>query len=239
MKRTIQFTPSIKTEWAGTLDYISNSEKLDIMNAMFGYPEIDCQSQFWIKTIKPEFDRQLSDFQDYCESQSRKASQRWERKSMPRDTTAIPRDAVGMPPKISKDKISKDNKGGVGGKEEPDNVSNVSNVNILHLGEMKLVKLTEEENKKVMIKCHGTGRPEPSARYVLAIRKINAWMATGTKATERYKPANKTHYGLFADGNWVWDDIPYDIEKQKKFSETREDWLASINFIKGEQNDNK
>ena len=128
MKRTIQFTPSIKTEWAGTLDYISDSEKIEIMNAMFGYPEINCQSQFWIKTIKPEFDRQLSDFQDYCESQSRKASQRWERKSMPRDTTAIPRDAVGMPPKISKDKISKDNKGGVGGKEEPDNVSNVSKV---------------------------------------------------------------------------------------------------------------
>ena len=38
-------------------------------------------------------------------------------KSMPRDTTAIPRDAVGMPPKISKDKISKDNKGGVGEKK--------------------------------------------------------------------------------------------------------------------------
>lgn len=131
--------------------------------------------------------------------------------------------------------ISKD-KGGMGGKENP---NKVSNVNILHLGEMNLVKLTEDENKKIMIKCHGTGRPEPSARYVLAIRKINAWMATGTKATERYKPANKTHYGLFADGNWVWDDIPYDIEKQKKFSETREDWLASINFIKGEQNDNK
>jgi hypothetical protein len=127
MKRTIQFTPSIKTEWAGTFDYISDSEKIEIMNAMFGYPDVECKSNFWLKTIKPEFDRQLSDFQDYCDLQSKKALKRWERKDIPQDATGMPRDAVGMPSKIRQDNIRQDNikqdnikqdninKGGVGG----------------------------------------------------------------------------------------------------------------------------
>lgn len=129
-------------------------------------------------------------------------------------------------------------------KDKDSNKSNKSIINkqeLLHLGEMNLVKLTEEENKKVMAKCHSSGRPDPTARYVLAIRKVNAWMATGTKATERYKPANKTHYGLFADGNWVLKDIEYDIDAQRKFCESRDDWLESINYPKpkGVENENK
>lgn len=104
---------------------------------------------------------------------------------------------------------------------------------ILYLGDMKLVKLTKEENNKVMSKLHNTGRAEPTARYVKAIRKINAWMASGTKPTERYK--NKTHYGLFAAGTWLWENLDYDIEAQRKFVEIRDEELNSINFNVDEQ----
>lgn len=109
---------------------------------------------------------------------------------------------------------------------------------ILYLGEMGLVKLTPEENIKVMTKCSPSGKSAPTARYVLAIRKINAWMAGGTKPTERYKPKNKTHYGLFADGGWLWDGLDFDVEIQNKFNLERQDWLDSINY-KENTNENK
>lgn len=217
----------INTDWLKFIKDLSPEKQNEIMLAILDYPNRECSLSCW-EVIRPDLEKGQISYFNRLKSLKQNSPVTAPSRTPTRDKDGdkdIDKD-------INKDNID-NNKGGMGGKEKG------KKVGIFHLGEMNLVKLTEEENKKVMIKCHGTGRPEPSARYVLAIRKINAWMATGTKATERYKPANKTHYGLFADGNWVWDDIPYDIEKQKKFSETREDWLASINFIKGEQNDNK
>lgn len=212
----------INTDWLKFIKDLSPEKQNEIMLCILDYPNRDCSLSCW-EVIKPELEKGRIAYFNRIKSLKQNLS------VTDADTNPSRTPTRGDDGDRDKDKDKESNK------------SIINKQELLHLGEMKLVKLTEEENKKVMAKCHSSGRPDPTARYVLAIRKVNAWMATGTKATERYKPANKTHYGLFADGNWVLKDIEYDIDAQRKFCESRDDWLESINYPKpkGVENENK
>ena len=71
------FQPTIRQDWAGILNYISDKEKAEILTAIFKYPTIECNSSFWKETIKPDLDLQYETFKSSCEAKSRGVRNRW------------------------------------------------------------------------------------------------------------------------------------------------------------------
>ena len=76
------FQPTIRPDWGGAVSYIPNEEKALILEAMLKYPSIECNSKFWLETIKPEFDFQYSEFLRICEQKSRGIRNRWGKTSI-------------------------------------------------------------------------------------------------------------------------------------------------------------
>ena len=90
------FQPTVRPDWGGTLSYLSDTEKSEILTALVKYPSVECQSKFWLETIKPDLDLQLSRFMNSNAVKSRGALNRWGKISIPypnhMDTTSIPYD---------------------------------------------------------------------------------------------------------------------------------------------------
>ena len=64
------FQPTVRPSWAGTLSYIPEKEKSDILEAIIKYPqETKIQSIFWEETIKPDLDEQYEKFLKVCVTQ--------------------------------------------------------------------------------------------------------------------------------------------------------------------------
>jgi hypothetical protein len=90
------FQPTVRPDWGGTLSYLSDAEKSEILTALVKYPSVECQSKFWLETIKPDLDLQLSRFMNSNAVKSRGALNRWGKISIPyhnhMDTISIPYD---------------------------------------------------------------------------------------------------------------------------------------------------
>ena len=72
------FQPTVRPSWAGTLSYIPEKEKSDILEAIIKYPqETKIQSIFWEETIKPDLDEQYEKFLKVCEMRGRGAKTYW------------------------------------------------------------------------------------------------------------------------------------------------------------------
>lgn len=71
------FQPTVRPDWGGTLDYLSDEEKSQILTAIIKYPSVECNSKFWLGTIKPDLDLQLEIFMRSNAVKSRGALSRW------------------------------------------------------------------------------------------------------------------------------------------------------------------
>ena len=81
-----------------------------------------------------------------------------------------------------------------------DNVNDNDNVNVNknvnkynYYGELKNVKLTEEEYNKLLAE---------HSNLNLAIEKLDTWLGTSGS-----KNKNKPHYAYFKSNSWVWDGL--------------------------------
>lgn len=90
------FQPTVRPDWGGTLSYLSDTEKSEILTALVKFPSVECNSRFWLETIKPDLDLQLSKFLNSNAVKSRGAMNRWGKISIPypnhMDTISIPND---------------------------------------------------------------------------------------------------------------------------------------------------
>jgi len=72
------FQPTIRPSWAGTLPYIDDKEKADILLAIINFPnETDIDSVFWKQTIKPDLQLQYEKFLSTCQARSQVARTYW------------------------------------------------------------------------------------------------------------------------------------------------------------------
>lgn len=71
------FQPTVRPDWGGVLAYIPLEEKAEILEAIIKYPSIECNSHFWIETIKPDLDLQYNTFTETCKAKSRGINNRW------------------------------------------------------------------------------------------------------------------------------------------------------------------
>lgn len=76
------FQPTIRPDWGGVLSYIPDKEKIAILEALIKYPSVECDSKFWIETIKPDLDLQFEEFKRQCEAKSRGVRNRWGKTSI-------------------------------------------------------------------------------------------------------------------------------------------------------------
>lgn len=76
------FQPTIRPDWGGILSYIPEKEKADILEAIIKYPSIECDSIFWLETIKPDLDMQYEEFTKQCAAKSRGIRNRWAKTSI-------------------------------------------------------------------------------------------------------------------------------------------------------------
>lgn len=74
------FQPTIRPSWSGVLSYLPVEEKCSILDALFKYPNQDCNSKFWKETIKPDLDTQYRKFTLSCQAKGRASSTYWEKK---------------------------------------------------------------------------------------------------------------------------------------------------------------
>lgn len=72
------FQPTIRPSWAGTLPYIDDKEKADILMAIINFPnDTDIESVFWEQTIKPDLKLQYEKFLSTCQARSQVARTYW------------------------------------------------------------------------------------------------------------------------------------------------------------------
>lgn len=76
------FQPTVRPDWAGILSYISPEEKSEIFEAIIKYPTKECESKFWLETVKPDLDLQYETFVARCEAKSRGVRNRWAKTSI-------------------------------------------------------------------------------------------------------------------------------------------------------------
>lgn len=76
------FQPTVRPDWGGVLSYIPDKEKINILEALIKYPSIECNSKFWLETIKPDLDLQFEEFKRQCEAKSRGIRNRWGKTSI-------------------------------------------------------------------------------------------------------------------------------------------------------------
>ena len=123
------FQPTVRPDWAGVLSYLSDKEKSEILVALFKYPSVECESAFWLETIKPDLDLQYQAFQESCKAKARGVRNRWDKISITdvedKDKTSITYDIVTEREREreeeSKSESENENKGGVGEKETKEN----------------------------------------------------------------------------------------------------------------------
>lgn len=126
-KQKATFQPTVRPDWAGAMDYMSETEQSKIFQAILMFPSIDLpESAYWNKTIKPDLQNQYENFTSVCEKKAIGVRKRWENaKSIDKYTHVIDMN-TNLQDKnsdeqdmlyIVKDKDKnkdKDNKGGVG-----------------------------------------------------------------------------------------------------------------------------
>lgn len=71
------FQPTVRPDWGGALSYLPDSEKSSILEAIIKYPSKDCNSAFWLETIKPDLDFQYETFVAACKKKSQGIRDRW------------------------------------------------------------------------------------------------------------------------------------------------------------------
>lgn len=78
-KQKATFQPTVRPDWAGALDYMSESEQSKIFQAILMFPSIDLpESAYWNKTIKPDLQNQYETFMSVCEKKAIGIRKRWE-----------------------------------------------------------------------------------------------------------------------------------------------------------------
>lgn len=175
------FQPTVRPDWGGVLSYIPNDEKATILECIIKYPSLDCNSRFWLETIKPDLDLQYETFKKQCEAKSRGVRNRWGKTSI----TPV------------KDKNNKSNTDvivpegiGIGeGIEEKEGKRIKNN----RYGECKNVLLTEEQYNKLIAE---------NDNFDLAVERLDTWLGTSGS-----KHKNKNHYAYFKSNSWVWTDL--------------------------------
>lgn len=76
------FQPVIRPDWGGVMSYLPVEEKALILEALIKYPSVECESRFWLETIKPDLDVQYETFIRQCEAKSRAVRDRWAKTSI-------------------------------------------------------------------------------------------------------------------------------------------------------------
>lgn len=76
------FQPVIRPDWGGVMSYLPVEEKAQILEALIKYPSVECESRFWLETIKPDLDIQYNTFIRQCEAKSRAVRDRWAKTSI-------------------------------------------------------------------------------------------------------------------------------------------------------------
>ena len=139
------FQPTIRPDWGGTLDYLSDEEKSQILTAIIKYPSVECNSKFWLGTIKPDLDMQLKAFLGSNAAKARGALCRWgktptaEGKDMV--TISIPH---GNLLKEKEKEKSKENRGGAGGDLTIEEIIKAAAVDLTRKGDQ--IKITPDFN---------------------------------------------------------------------------------------------
>lgn len=148
-KQKATFQPTVRPDWAGAMDYMSESEQSKIFQAILMFPSIDLpESAYWNKTIKPDLQNQYETFMNVCEKKAIGIRKRWENaKGIDKYSSVIDMNTTLQDKNsneqdmlyIVKDKDKnkdKENKGGMGGKREKANETSVFHVDCQNFDEI-------------------------------------------------------------------------------------------------------
>lgn len=79
-KSKATFQPTVRPDWAGAMDYISETEQVKIFQAILMFPSVDVpESAFWTKTIKPDLEQQYKTFIESCQKKAIGIRKRWDK----------------------------------------------------------------------------------------------------------------------------------------------------------------
>ena len=178
------FQPTIRPSWAGAMSYIQTEEKALILEAIIKYPEeTGINSVFWRETIKPDLDLQYEKFLSTCEARKQVARTYWDNqkvcKGMQLNTNSISNGIQKVCNSKDKDKDKDKSKDKV-----KDNM----------YGELKNVRLTEEQYNSLKEKCNNLDE---------AIEVLDTWLGTPSKTAREAR--GKNHYAYFKSNSWIWE----------------------------------
>lgn len=78
-KKKATFQPTVRPDWAGAMEYISETEQSQMFQAILMFPAIDLpNSAYWNKTIKPDLQNQYETFISSCKKKEIGVRKRWE-----------------------------------------------------------------------------------------------------------------------------------------------------------------
>ena len=188
------FQPTVRPDWGGALSYIPDKEKAEILVALFKYPSVECNSKFWLETIKPDLDFQYAEFTRLCELKSRGIRDRWGKTSCTGLVEVYKTCSTGV---IVPEREREEEEESEGEKESI--VVSKKSVKKTY-GEMQKVKLTDEEYEKL--------KAIYNDKLDFAIDKLDSYLA------QKRKDPYNSHYAVMKRNGWVYneafpaDDIP-------------------------------
>jgi hypothetical protein len=179
-----QFSPHIYPEWGELIYDLPVERQAEIFNAILKYPNENPDSGVW-RFIKSQIDKDYDLFIERCQKNGDISRNYWHNKTISNDTERLPNDNQS----ISNDTLNVN----INNKREHKQQTNNVNEKYIYLGELKNVKLTQEEYDKLQEKYTNLGE---------AIEKLDTWLGTSGS-----KNKGKDHYAYFKENSWVWERI--------------------------------
>jgi hypothetical protein len=176
-----QFSPHIYPEWGELIYDLPVERQAEIFNAILKYPNENPDSGVW-RFIKSQIDKDYDLFIERCQKNGDISRNYWHNKTISNDTERLPNDNQS----ISNDTLNVN----INNKREHKQQTNNVNEKYIYLGELKNVKLTQEEYDKLQEKYTNLGE---------AIEKLDTWLGTSGS-----KNKGKDHYAYFKENSWVW-----------------------------------
>lgn len=184
-------TANIYTEWLPLIDTLPDEQAGKVFKSILKYQngeDIELKNPIWlfIKSKIDEYNNKLEKIKEKRRISGSygglaKASKCYQK--LANDS----KDKQNLPNLAIKENKIKENK------IKQNKIKQNNNIIYNYYGELKNVKLTDEEYNKLLAE---------HSNLDLAIEKLDTWLGTSGS-----KNKNKPHYAYFKSNSWVWDNI--------------------------------
>lgn len=184
-------TANIYTEWLPLIDTLPDEQAGKVFKSILKYQngeDIELKNPIWlfIKSKIDEYNNKLEEIKEKRRISGSygglaKASKCYQK--LANDS----KDKQNLPNLAIKENKIKENK------IKQNKIKQNNNIIYNYYGELKNVKLTDEEYNKLLAE---------HSNLDLAIEKLDTWLGTSGS-----KNKNKPHYAYFKSNSWVWDNI--------------------------------